>query len=531
LFAVGRVPTTTALTSSASPTTYGQTVVLTASVGWTAVDNVPVPTGVVYFYDGPALLGAGVLSGHQAVLNISNLSAGTHQLTARYGGDANYDASTSPVVVQQVNGLPTLGGVPVLARVDEGQALTFMATVANPGSPTFSLVGAPAGAEIDSATGAFSWMPTEDQGPGTFAFVIRLTDGATTDDRPITVQVVEVNTPPVLSAGVPAAVTTVPGSPLTFTAAATDADLINGLPNTLTFSLAGAPPNAWIDPDTGEFHWTPDESNPLGTYAFKVRVADDGVPSGHDTRTVVVTLTAAGLVDNGGVADLLVGGTGRADTIRVAPSADGTRIVVRRNGAVIGTFPAAGVTGRIVVHGLGGNDRVTVSGQVRPADLYGDTGNDTLTGGVGDDRLFGGPGKDRLAGGRGNDILVGGDGNDTLLDAVGVNLLLGGSGTDRLTGGAGDDLLTGGPTAYDVDPTGLASLLAEWASASPYTDRVAHLTGTSGGQNNGTFLTPAVTVIDDEVRDVLTGAKGADWFVAGTGDATDRKDPEQVLTV
>jgi Ca2+-binding RTX toxin-like protein len=409
--------------------------------------------------------------------------------------------------------------------------LSFTATVANPGSPAFSLVGAPAGAGIDPGTGAFTWTPTEAQGPGTFAFVVRLTDGPTTDDRPITVQVNEVNTPPVLS-GVPAAVTTAPGSPVTFTATATDSDFINGLPNTLTFSLVGAPLNAFIDPDTGEFQWTPDETNPLGTYTFKVRVADDGVPSMHDTRTMTVTLTGAGLVTAGGLTNLLVGGTGKADTIGVTPSRDGSQLIVQLDGAVAGTFSTFAVTGRIVVHGLAGNDRITVSPKVTiGSDIYGDAGNDTLTGGGGNDRLFGGSGNDRLTGGKGNDILVGGDGNDTLSDAAGANVLVGGAGTDKLTGGAGDDLLIGGPTAFDLDSTGLSNILAEWASGAAYADRVAHLSGTAGGLNNGTFLTVGVTVTDDGVRDVLTGGKGTDWFVAGTGDKTDRKDPEQVLTV
>jgi hypothetical protein len=528
---VNGVPTDSILTTSANPTAVGQTVVLIGNVSWTPVENLPAPTGVVYFYDGTTLLGAGALSGTEAVLNVNDLAAGSHNLTARYAGDVNYGASTSPVVDQQVNGRPTLGGVPAFAQVDEGQTLAFTATVTDPGSPAFSLVGAPAGAMINPATGAFTWTPTEAQGPGTFAFAVRLTDGPTTDDRPITVQVHEVNTPPVLS-GVPAALATAPGSPITFTAAAADADLVNGLPNTLTFSLVGAPPNAWIDPDTGEFHWTPDETNPPGTYAFKVRVADDGVPSLHDTRSVTVTLAGAGLVTSGGLVNLLIGGTGGADTIGVAPSRDGSQLVVRRNGAVAGTFPAAAVTGRIVVHGLGGNDRISVSPRVTiGADLYGDAGNDGLTGGGGDDRLFGGDGNDRLTGGNGNDVLVGGDGNDALAGSAGTDVLIGGAGADKLTGGAGDDLQIGGPTAFDLDPTGLANILAEWTSSSAYSDRIAHLTGTAGGLNNGTYLTPGVTATDDGVKDVLTGGPGVDWFIGTPADKTDRKDTEQVLIV
>jgi Bacterial Ig-like domain (group 3)/RTX calcium-binding nonapeptide repeat (4 copies)/Putative Ig domain len=525
--------TTTTLNSSANLVTYGQTIVLTATVDWTPVGNSPAPGGIVSFYDGTTLLGAGLISNSQAILNVNNLPVGSHDLTAQYSGDANYGASTSPVVTEQVNGLPTLGGVPGFVQINEGQTLSFTATVTNPDSPAFSLVGPPTGAAMDPTTGAFTWTPTEDQGPGTFAFIVRLTDGTTTDDRPITVLVGEVNTAPVLvPSSVPVSVTTVPGLPVTFTAAATDGDRINGLPNALTFSLVGAPANASIDPDTGEFTWTPDDSNPIGTYTFKVRVADDGVPSLHDTKTVVVTLTGAGLVNNRGLVDLVVGGTGKNDTIAVTPSQDGNFLVVKLGRTTLGSFSVGSVTGRIAVHGLGGNDRITISPKVfTPVDLYGDAGNDTLTGGAGNDQLVGGAGNDQLVGGAGNDLLVGGDGNDRLSDQAGTNVLIGGAGADRLTGGKGDDLLIAGPTTFDAELTGLASIFAEWTSGALYTDRIAHLTGPAGGANGTTFLTPGITVFDDGVRDVLTGGKGTDWFVSSIGDKIDAKDPEQLLNV
>jgi Bacterial Ig-like domain (group 3)/RTX calcium-binding nonapeptide repeat (4 copies) len=514
---VNKVPTSTTLASSASPTTYGQTIVLTAGVAWTQLNNLPAPTGIIYFYDGATLLGAGIISGSQALLNIGSLSPGSHDLTAQYGGDANYEVSTSPVLSQRVNGLPTLGGVPPVAQINEGQTLAFMATATNSVSPSFSLFGAPAGATIDPTTGAFSWTPTENEGPSTFSFIVRLIDGTTTDDRPITVQVVEVNAAPTLS-GVPASATTAPGSPIAFTATATDADLINGLPNALTFSLVGAPINASIDPDTGDFAWNPNETNPLGTYKFKVRVVDDGVPSMHDTKTIVVTLTGAGLVNTGGLVDLLIGGTSGNDRITVNPTKDGSQLVVKLDNSTLGNYPVASVTGRIVAHGLGGNDKITISPKVtKNADLYGDAGNDSLFGGAGSDRLLGGFGNDRLWGGLGNDLLVGGDGNDSLSEKAGTNVLIGGAGMDKLTGGTGDDLLVGGSTSFDADLTGLSNIQAEWTSGLLYVDRIAHLMGAPGGANNGTFLM-AGTVQDDLAVDKLTGKKGSDWFLVSATD-------------
>jgi Ca2+-binding RTX toxin-like protein len=194
-------------------------------------------------------------------------------------------------------------------------------------------------------------------------------------------------------------------------------------------------------------------------------------------------------------------------------------VVVKLNGTVVGDFLQTAVTGRILVRGLGGNDTVTVAAAItNGADLYGGTGNDTLTGGAGNDVLFGEDGNDKLVGGKGNDQLVGGAGNDILSDAAGTNVLIGGAGADKLTGGTGDDLLLAGSTTLDSNPadlTGLTDVFAEWTSGDTYANRVAHLTGTPGGANNGTFLTggPGGTVADDGVKDVLAGGKGNDWFV------------------
>lgn len=60
------------------------------------------PIGNVTFYDGDHSLGTGSWSGDVAVLNCF-LSAGSHNITAKYSGDNNYDASTSDVINQIVN--------------------------------------------------------------------------------------------------------------------------------------------------------------------------------------------------------------------------------------------------------------------------------------------------------------------------------------------------------------------------------------------------------------------------------------------
>ena len=91
--------TSTSLTSSPNPSTPGQAVTLTATV---TSNSSGAPTGSVTFEDSSNTLGSAVLSGGQASLVISSLSAGGHSITAVYSGDANFSGSTSAVLSQTV---------------------------------------------------------------------------------------------------------------------------------------------------------------------------------------------------------------------------------------------------------------------------------------------------------------------------------------------------------------------------------------------------------------------------------------------
>ncbi len=96
--------TTTTLTSSASPVVAGTTVTFTATVvGGT-------PTGSVTFLDGAATLGTGVISAGVATFNTSGLAAGSHTMSAIYGGAIDHQASSSAALVQTVTAAPGGGG-------------------------------------------------------------------------------------------------------------------------------------------------------------------------------------------------------------------------------------------------------------------------------------------------------------------------------------------------------------------------------------------------------------------------------------
>ncbi len=140
------------------------------------------------------------------------------------------DFETITVTVAEVNAAPVLAAIGN-QTVDEGTALAFTATASDPDLPantlTFSLdAGAPSGATIDPNTGAFTWTPTEGQGPGSYTLTVRVTDNGTpalSDFETITVTVAEVNAAPVLDAIGDQTVDE--GTALTFTATASDPDL------------------------------------------------------------------------------------------------------------------------------------------------------------------------------------------------------------------------------------------------------------------------------------------------------------------
>lgn len=98
--------TSTVMTATPSPATYGATVTLTAAV----TGNGATPTGTVTFKDGATILGTGTLNGVGiATITTSSLVVGSHTLTAAYGGDTLDNSSTSNSVILSV--LPTTTSV------------------------------------------------------------------------------------------------------------------------------------------------------------------------------------------------------------------------------------------------------------------------------------------------------------------------------------------------------------------------------------------------------------------------------------
>ena len=115
-----------AIASLTNPSVFGQSVTFRATVTGAGAT----PTGTVTFSDGAATIGTGTLNGAgQVTVSTTLLSAGSHAITATYGGDTNFGIS-SAAVTQQVNKAAT---ATVLLSSSQptivGSPVTFTATV------------------------------------------------------------------------------------------------------------------------------------------------------------------------------------------------------------------------------------------------------------------------------------------------------------------------------------------------------------------------------------------------------------------
>ncbi len=103
-----KITTATLLSANTTSPTFGQQVVLTASIQPSLVGGLT-PGGNVTFKDGATTIGTVAVSGGVATLNITSLGVGAHGITAVYAGDANFLTSTSSAL-----GITVTQGVPVI---------------------------------------------------------------------------------------------------------------------------------------------------------------------------------------------------------------------------------------------------------------------------------------------------------------------------------------------------------------------------------------------------------------------------------
>uniref|UniRef100_Q01RF7 NHL repeat containing protein n=1 Tax=Solibacter usitatus (strain Ellin6076) TaxID=234267 RepID=Q01RF7_SOLUE len=148
--------TSTSLTADHSSTTYGQTITFTATLSPSTA------TGTVTFLDGGSvIIGSATVSGGHAKLVIATLPAGSHSITASYGGDAADFVSSSAALsltVAQVKPSVNLAASPSTAVVGQTVTLTVAISAnAATGTVTFNDGTQPLGtAPVSNGAAVFS---------------------------------------------------------------------------------------------------------------------------------------------------------------------------------------------------------------------------------------------------------------------------------------------------------------------------------------------------------------------------------------
>ncbi|MCF7668507.1 MAG: hypothetical protein K9N48_01895 [Verrucomicrobia bacterium] len=174
--------------------------------------------------------------------------------------------------------------------VDEGTSWSIGGLAQDTDIPAntlqYELLTAPAGMLLNEDSGTLSWDISEEDGPCTNVVQVRIIDNgmpslSVTNSFEIVVS--EVNEAPEITQESNKEIQ--PNEKLQVDIEVTDPDVPE---QQMEFTLEEAPEGAEIDPESGGFSWTPDNSHIQTTNMVTVNVNDDGEPSKSDTMSFLV---------------------------------------------------------------------------------------------------------------------------------------------------------------------------------------------------------------------------------------------------
>ena len=208
------------------------------------------------------------------------------------GSPIKSDSEVVTITVAEVNEAPMLNDIadPTIA---ENELVTIVVSAMDSDLPANNLtyptpISLPAGAYYNEQTRTFSWQPTESQGPGVYEVEFVVHDNGNpdlTDTETVTITVTEENQRPELDP--------IPNwnidekSLLNFFVSGSDTDVPQ---NVLAYSMENSPGGATLDASTGEFNWTPTESQGPDVVEIVFKVTDDGSPADSESQTVTITV-------------------------------------------------------------------------------------------------------------------------------------------------------------------------------------------------------------------------------------------------
>ena len=167
---VNKAASSVSVGSSLQTSTYGVAVTFTATVSDGSYGYATPSGGTVTFYSDGASIGTGTLSSGTATFTTSALSAGVHDVTAGFGGNSGYLASTSTAgaLLQVVDKATATVSLVATASPVFGQPVTLTGTVSsNAGTPTGTLAFSVDGSALGSPTTLVSGGATASFTPST----------------------------------------------------------------------------------------------------------------------------------------------------------------------------------------------------------------------------------------------------------------------------------------------------------------------------------------------------------------------------
>jgi len=368
---VNKAGTSTAVTSDLNPSKTGDNVTFTATISVTA-PGAGTPTGTVTFKDGATTLGTGSVAGGTATFSTTTLPVGARSITAVYGGDTNFNGSTSSALTQNVNQPPS---------ITSGNATTFNPGVA--GTFTVNTTGFPTNASMNistpgplpsgvnfvnnnNGTATLSGTPgpnTQNSSP--YGFTITADNGvapAATQGYTLTVQCLAIS----ISGSIPNQIYNTAMSTATF-------GQTNGH-GTITWSATGLPSGLAINSSNGQVTGTPTQT---GTFTPTITATDFYGCAGSSSGlsfTVAPKLVADSYSVVGNTQLVVAGAsspgtpfTTNATTILNNDQSDTTITLTT------GTFATTG-GGSVTINGTGGLTYTPPAGQSAGTDTYTYTG-------------------------------------------------------------------------------------------------------------------------------------------------------------
>ncbi|WP_342304251.1 Ig-like domain-containing protein [Methanolobus sp. ZRKC5] len=209
---------------------------------------------------------------------------GTHYINFSVNDSALWDYHvvmiTVSELVEETNSAPEFGIINDQSiNESEDFSLTLNATDPDGDDLTYYMSGLPEDANLNSATGVFSWKPGYNDS-NIYDVMFNVSDGFVNVSETIRITVINIDQAPEFSYSIGNRAVN-EAELINFTINATDPDN-----DTVIYSVVGLPDEASLDPGTGYFSWTPDH-DASGIYNVELIATANGL---NDTEAITITV-------------------------------------------------------------------------------------------------------------------------------------------------------------------------------------------------------------------------------------------------